>query len=97
MKLLNKIKQFMAQIKVRKFVPTPEETKQTGDVPMATIEIIEALKNYKKQNPAKYEAKKAALFKKYGLDVADEPMLEEVPDESDIELEKLTKKAKKAK
>lgn len=84
----------------RKFKPLPEEEVQ-GAVPMAPVEIIEALKAYKQQNPAKYEAKKEALFARYGLTVAVEPQLEEVPDANDLELEALkeveVKKNKKAK
>lgn len=83
-------------IKTRKFRPSADEI-QAGAQPMVAIEIIEALKAYKKQNPAKYEAKKEALFKRYGLTLDVEPQLEEVPDEADLELEELTKKAKKTK
>lgn len=58
-------------------------------------EALQCLAAYKKQNPAKYALKKEALFKRYGLDVQDEP--EEMKDENDIELEELAKKvAKKA-
>lgn len=64
------------------------------------VAALEAIANYKKQNPAKYALKKEALFKRYGLDLQEEP--EEVSDELDKELEavkkKVTKKAvKKAK
>ena len=54
------------------------------------IAVLEALKAYKKQNPAKYEQKKAALFKQYGLDLTDEPA--ELQDEADKELEELAEK-----
>lgn len=53
---------------------------------------LEAIMNYKKQNPVKFELKKEALFKKYGLEVEE---LEEVKDETDIKLEKLKKKLTK--
>lgn len=58
-----------------------------------TVEVLEALAAYKKQNPAKYEAKKAALFAKYGLNESDLTL--EIQDESDKQLEELKKKAKK--
>lgn len=68
--------------------PIPKDDKEA---------ILAALVNYKKQNPVKYEAKKAALFKKYGLeDVQDEEVIEK-KDASDVELEELTKKVKKTK
>lgn len=59
------------------------------------LAALEAIANYKKQNPVKYEAKKAALFKKYGLDLADEPV--EVKDAGDVELEEVKAKITKAK
>lgn len=86
---MNIIKKLMAKLAMRKFVPTPQEVKEEKAVPMDKIEIIEALKNYKVQNPIKYEAKKEALFKKYGLTIEEEPMLETVPDAADLELEAL--------
>lgn len=55
--------------------------------------ILEALANYKKQNPAKYETKKAELFKRYSL--TDD--VKEVKDESDKELEALKEKVTKKK
>lgn len=59
--------------------------------------VISALQNYKKQNPAKYAAKEAELFKRYGLDT--ETNTDEVKDESDIKLEEIKEivKAKKSK
>lgn len=85
----------MAKIDARRFVPSPEE-QSAGVQPMDKLEILEALAKYKAQNPAKYEAKKEALFKRYGLDLEDEPVQE--PDASDVELAELKKKvAKKAK
>lgn len=86
----------MAKLNTRKFKPTPEEIEQ-GAVPLEQIEILEALKKYKTQNPAKYEAKKEALFARYGFTLEDAPKLDVEPDESDLELEELTKKTKKAK
>ena len=71
------------------YTPIPKDDKAMA---------LEAIAAYKKQNPAKYEQKKEALFARYGLDsVKDEP--QEIPDESDLELEaikkKVTKKTKK--
>lgn len=74
----------------RRFVPTPEEAAR-GAQPLATSEIIEALARYKLQNPAKYEVKKQALFKRYGIEI--EPVAE--IDEEIVKLEKAAKKAKK--
>ena len=53
-------------------------------------EVLAALAAYKRQNPAKYEVKKEALFKKYGIEV--EPV-----EEIDAEIVKLEVAAKKAK
>lgn len=90
-KLINK---FMAKLKAKRFVPTQEEMEQ-GEQPMDKTEILEALIAYKKQNPVKYAAKKAALFKKYGLNLDDEPV--ELQDEEEQELEAIKEKvAKKA-
>lgn len=55
--------------------------------------VIEALMNYKKQNPVKFEQKKAALFAKYGLE--DEAIAESVKDETDEKLEKKLAESKK--
>lgn len=85
----------MAKLNTRRFVPIGEELQQ-GAVPMDKVEILEALARYKVQNPTKYEAKKAALFARYGLNETEE-IADKEPDESDIELAELTKKAKKAK
>lgn len=59
------------------------------------LAALEAIANYKKQNPVKYEAKKVALFKKYGLDIDEVP--QEVQDENDVELEEVKKKVTRAK
>lgn len=57
---------------------------------------LAAIAAYKVQNPVKYEQKKKALFKMYGLDeVADS--VEPVEDASDIELKEIAKKVTKAK
>ncbi len=80
----------MGTIKQRNFVSKPEEAEQ-GVPSMTKEEIITSLIQYKKQNPAKYEAKKEALFKRYGLN--DIPA--EVEDEMDKELEEAKKKVKK--
>lgn len=53
---------------------------------------IDALMAYKKQNPAKFEAKKVALYAKYGLSEDTEI---ETKDSSDIELEKAKAKVTK--
>jgi hypothetical protein len=93
MKLLNKIKTFMAKLEFKKFVPNAEEMRQ-GATPMTKEEVLEQLTKYKAQNPVKYEAKKAALFAKYGFSLEDEK--EPVKDDNDLELEALKKKTKKA-
>ncbi len=59
-------------------------------------EALEAIAAYKKQNPVKYEQKKAALFARYGLDVAEDSD-EQEPDANDIELESIKKKVTKSK
>lgn len=82
----------MARIEHKKFVPTPEEAR-LGATPMDKLQIIESLEAYKKQNPTKYEAKKEALFARYGLSLEEEAQPAE-PDESDKELTTLKKKAK---
>jgi hypothetical protein len=93
--IIKLFKKIMAKIDSRKFKPTPEEVR-AGAAPMDKAEIVEALAKYKQQNPAKYEAKKAALFARYGLSLSEE--VEETPDESDKELAALkVKVAKKAK
>lgn len=94
--IIKLIKLFMAKIDSKKFVPTPAEV-QLGAQPMSKLEIVKSLAAYKLQNPTKYEAKKAALFARYGLDASDEAKDIE-PDASDIELKKveenLTKEVK---
>lgn len=84
----------MAKLNTRRFVPEPEDL-QKGVQPMDKVEIIEALMAYKKQNPVKYAAKKAALFARYGLNIEDEPV--ELKDEAEVELETIKAKVKKAK
>ena len=79
---------------MKKFVPNGEDVQQ-GAQPMDKVEILEALTRYKAQNPVKYEAKKAALFAKYGLVEAD--VMTQEPDANDLELAELSKKAKKSK
>lgn len=56
---------------------------------------LEAIAAYKKQNPVKYEAKKAALFARYGLTTEEEP--QEIPDSNDVELEAIKKNVTKTK
>jgi hypothetical protein len=82
----------MAKLALRKFRPTPADASE-GATPMDKAEIIEQLAKYKLQNPVKYEAKKAALFARYGL--TEDAVPEPVKDASDIELETLKAKAKK--
>ena len=82
----------MAKLQTRRFIPTAEEA-NAGVQPMTKEEIITALEAYKKQNPKKYEAKKEALFKMYGL--VEDSVQEDVPDADDIELKELKSKVKK--
>ncbi len=56
---------------------------------------LEAIAAYKKQNPVKYEAKKEALFARYGLKTEEEP--QEIPDDNDLELEAMKKAVTKKK
>ena len=85
MNILKTIKQFiMARIEHK---PIPKDDKAAA---------LEAIAAYKKQNPVKYEQKKAALFARYGLDVV-EDSVEEVPDANDIELAAIKAKVTKAK
>lgn len=56
---------------------------------------IEALINYKRQNPAKFEAKKEALFARYGISLDTD--IDAPKDETDVLLEKAAKATKKAK
>ena len=84
----------MARIEHKKFAPLPNEVRE-GAVPMTKLEVIEALAAYKLQNPTKYEAKKAALFARYGLE--QDAVVEPEPDANDLELEALKTKEKKAK
>jgi len=58
-------------------------------------EVINFLMNYKKQNPAKFELKKSALYKQFNIPLEDEAKLEPVKDATDIQLEALKAKAKK--
>lgn len=91
--MINKIKT-MAKIAMRKFVPTPAEAVE-GATAMSKEEIVEQLAKYKAQNPVKYEAKKAALFARYGL--TEEAIPAPVADAGDVELEALKAKVKKTK
>ena len=84
MNILNVIKNlFMAKID-HKPIPTDNQ-----------LEALEAIRAYKKQNPAKYEQKKAALFARYGL--TPEAEVEAVPDANDVELEAIAKTVKNGK
>jgi hypothetical protein len=85
MKLLQTIKnKIMARLV---YEPIPKDDKAAA---------LEAIAAYKKQNPVKYEMKKAALFARYGLDSV-EDSVDETPDDNDIELEAMKKKVTKAK
>lgn len=68
----------MAEIKFKKIDPSDK------------AEVIEALINYKRQNPTKYAMKEKELLARYGLEEAPA----EVKDDSDIKLENLKKTAK---
>ncbi len=82
----------MAKLQTKRFVPTAEEA-NAGVQPMTKEEIVAALEAYKKQNPKKYEMKKEALFKMYGL--VEDAVKEPEPDASDIELQAIKKKVSK--
>lgn len=90
--MYNKIKEFFNSkqnmVKVTSF-KTPDINNQE--------EVIDFLMAYKEQNPAKFEQKKAALYKQFNITLEEELKLEETKDETDIELEKLKTKAKKTK
>ena len=74
MNLITKLKNiFMAKIEHK---PIPKDDK---------AEAVAALTAYKKQNPVKYEQKKAALFARYGLDAVVDTV-EEIEDANDVEL-----------
>ena len=88
--MFNKIK---ALFKSTKTDMAPIQLKPIN--PQIKEEVLEALTNYKKQNPKKYEAKKAELFARYGL--TDDTSVEETKDTSDIELETIKAKTKKTK
>jgi len=89
------IKRLMSNnIERKRFVPSPEQAMQ-GAVPMSKEEILESLMRYKAQNPEKYTQKKAALFAKYGLDLEDEPV--ELQDPEEQELETIKKRVTKKK
>ncbi len=75
---------------MKKFVATQADV-ESGVGQMDKTEIINALIAYKKQNPVKFEAKKAELYKKYGLD----EIPQEVEDEVVKELEAKKKATKK--
>ena len=85
MKLIKNIKnKFMAKLE---HAPIPKDDK---------AKALEAIAAYKAQNPKKFEAKKEALYARYGLDVVKDSV-EPVEDENDKELKELKKKVTKAK
>lgn len=66
----------MADTNMKKFTEQPSE------------EVLKALAAYKIQNPVKYEAKKAALFAKYGIETISKEVEQEVAEEIKIKKEK---------
>lgn len=84
MKLLKVIKKYMARIEHK---PIPKDDKAAA---------LEAIAAYKIQNPVKYEQKKVALFKMYGLDM-ELDSVEKTEDANDVELKELKKKVTKTK
>ena len=57
-------------------------------------EVIDALLAYKRQNPAKFEAKKEALFARYGIELGT-PIEEKPLDETEVLLTKAKSKLNK--
>ena len=89
--MFNKIKEFFnskQSMADTSFIPIDKTNKEAA---------ITALMKYKKQNPVKFELKKAELYKKFGIEVEEEAKLEPVKDATDIELETLKAKATKNK
>jgi hypothetical protein len=80
----------MANLHMNKFVATQADV-DSGVGQLDKEGIINALIAYKKQNPAKFEAKKEALYKKYGLD----EIPKEVEDAVVADLEEKKKATKK--
>ena len=66
-------------------VPIPKDDKAAA---------LEAIAAYKVQNPKKFEAKKEALYARYGLDAVKDSV-EPVEDENDKELKELKKAVSK--
>lgn len=87
--LIGRIKT-MGTMNMKKFAANQADL-EAGVGQMDKSEIINALIAYKKQNPVKFEAKKAELYKKYGLD----EIPQEVEDEVVKELEAKKKATKK--
>jgi hypothetical protein len=86
--------------KIKEFFNSKQPMANTSFVPINKDDkaaAITALMNYKKQNPVKFELKKAELYKKFGIEVEEEAKLEPVKDATDIELETLKAKATKTK
>lgn len=85
--MINKIKTIitMAKIGFNYF----RHTQPDGQVvQLPALEIINALKAYKAQNPKKYAQKKEALFARYGIaDAVKDEMEVILKDEADEELE----------
>jgi hypothetical protein len=89
--MFNKIKEFFNSkqpMANTTFIPIDKNDKEAA---------INSLMRYKKQNPVKFELKKAELYKKFGIEVQEEAKLEPVKDATDIELETLKAKVTKTK
>lgn len=88
--ILNKIKEFFNSknnmVKVTSFKEPNKDNQE---------EVINFLMNYKKQNPQKFEQKKEALYKQFGLTTENESKIDPPKDETDLELEAMKTKAKK--
>lgn len=87
--LIGRIKT-MGTMHMKKFKATQADI-DAGVGQMDQTEIINALIAYKKQNPVKFEVKKEALYKMYGLN----EIPQEVEDEVVKELEEKKKSVKK--
>lgn len=85
--MINKIKTIITMAKIGfNYFRAVTSGGQVTELP--AIEIINALKAYKAQNPKKYAQKKEALFARYGIaDAIREEMEVILKDENDEELE----------
>lgn len=77
----------MAKLSIKYFKTKEKDGSETV---LPKLEIIQALKAYKKQNPAKYALKKDSLFKRYGITKeAQEDVEQVIEDELDKELDEV--------